>query len=163
MLSDIVVDTNVWVHASNPSDGNFGASQAFLIALRASKTRLCVDRWVRNDAASADSLILAEYAAQRLPFGSLAADVLARLAQTNRLSAVSLRPPVGTRAQIRRRVANARDRTFLEVAFCSEDRTLTSHDWDHFSESTRSWMRAALLTMIIEATEATALVTRRDD
>lgn len=62
MITDVVVDTNVWVHASNPGEQRFEAALEFLEKLLYSASiLLCVDEGFSLDEASNRSLIGREY------------------------------------------------------------------------------------------------------
>lgn len=136
MLSDVVVDTNVLIHASNPSVAYNAASLALLVALQNASTALCVDPGFDVNEAQNRSLIAGEYQ-QKLPIGSLGFAVVATLAATGRVKQVSRKVPEALARKIRHRVGKPRDRTFVHVAANSNDRRLVSHDFEDFSDDTR--------------------------
>ena len=138
MPRDIVVDTNVFVHAGNPRVKFFEGARRFMHALENTTVPLCVDK-PREDAAPDDntSLILFEYKAKVLP-SSYGFAVLAKLASTKRIKWVSRDVGPAVNGKIRALVpSNIRDRTFLRVAYGSLAKIFVSDDGTDFSTPVR--------------------------
>jgi len=155
---DIVVDTNVLVHASNEAHPYCHASLAFLSTLLAGTTVLCVDEGFSADESKNASLIGAEYT-QHLVFGMPGYAVVQALASTDRLKQVARSVPDNVRRAVKRLVPrNSRDRTFVHVAFNSTDRLLVSHDFDDFGGDIRKKLRQSLGVSIVIADDATPRV-----
>lgn len=125
MLVDVVIDTNVLVHATNPGTARFAASVAFLQALLSSSTALCVDIGFSLDQSSNRGLIAAEYLA-KVTSQSLSAIILSQLAQSGRVKVLDLRispqhrrrwpPPSPARSTAPRGADPSRDRASVLVA-----------------------------------------------
>ena len=154
MLSDLVVDTKVFVHASNPGQRHHSSSVEFLRELRNCGTVLRIDPTMRGGRKAA-SLIMKEYAKHIRPT-MMAYHVLCQLASTGRLVPVGGMPDLRTRRAVCRLVSNTRDRTFLLVSIVSGERTLTSHDYEDFPITKRKTIKARFST-IVEAADETSL------
>jgi len=150
MLNDLVIDTNVLVHAQNPSEQRFSASTRFLSALLDAPTVLCVDHGFACDEAQNRSHIGTEYL-QNLRAGSFALQVVATLAGSGRVRQVERRAPQATARQINQLLRNRFDRIFLSVAFNSTERILVSHDFQDFQLPKRQTIRQTLNVRVIEA------------
>lgn len=154
MLNDVVVDTNVFLHAQNPSEIRFGTAREFLTLLLAADTKLCVDG-LFDPSAPHLSLIGHEYLDHIPPTGPGYA-ILVRLLQTDR---VKMNVPTRVLPPIRRRVVSLiprdpRDRTFVFVASNSQERILVSHDWVDYTPHVREEIKRLLEVVIEEASEA---------
>ena len=153
MLVDVVVDTNVFLHAQNPSEIRFDAARTFLTSLLAADTMLCVDG-VFDLSAPHLSLICHEYLSHIPPTGPGYA-ILVRLLQTDR---VQMNVSTKVLPSSRRRVVSLiphdpRDRTFVFVASNSQERILVSHDWVDYTEYVRREIEKLLGVVIEEASE----------
>jgi len=137
MLKDIVVDTNVFVHESNPGVTYHTQSKKLVNTLWGVPTSLCIDEGFHVEPALNRSLIGHEYL-NNIPIGSLAYALISQLANTGRMKTVSrcVAPVVGRK--VNQKIAERRDRTFLKVAINSQDHFLCSHDFRHFSNSKRA-------------------------
>lgn len=136
MLDDLVVDTNVFVHASNPGVTYCTEARNLMTALKEVLTVLRVDEGFDVDPARNRSLIGGEYL-EHLHIGMLAFAFVSTLASTDRIKEVPryVSPAVGRK--VNRIIPKPRDRTFLKVAITSQDRFLASHDFKHFSSRKR--------------------------
>lgn len=145
MVQQVVIDTNVFMHAANPKAVEFAASMRLLEDFEKDTASLCIDK-PRDD--SPDdlnaSLILAEYKKKMLP-GTVGFAILARLARSRRVQLVSR--DVGPRlARIVLRLvhSNKRDRTFLRTACNAADKLLITNDYTDFT----NMVRAAILAQL---------------
>jgi hypothetical protein len=151
VLGDITVDTNVLVHAQNPSEIRFEDAVAFLNELRGCETKLCVDRLFAFDHQNT-SLIGHEYV-RNLNAGGFAFEFLRLLLNTERVKSVATGAPANVR-KIVLAIANKRDRTFVLVAYNSADRLFTSHDWEDFPTKVRENLKAKLDVTVEDAASA---------
>jgi hypothetical protein len=136
MLDDLVVDTDVFVHASNPGVTYCTDARCLLTVLEGVSTVLRVDEGFDVDPARNRSLIGGQYL-EHLHFGMLAFAFVSQLASTGRIIPVSRNvvPAVGKR--INQIIRDKRDRTFLKVAINSDDRFFCSHDFNDFPHRKR--------------------------
>ena len=143
MLDDLVVDTNVFVHASNPGVTYCAEAMNLMTALERVSTVLRVDEGFDPDPARNRSLIMGEYL-EYLQIGMLAYAFVSTWANTGRIIPASscVVPAVGRR--INQIIRNKRDRTFLKVAMNSDDRFLCSHDFNDFSRRKRAEIKKAM-------------------
>jgi len=152
MLLDIVLDTNVLLHATNEQEPRRVQSQALLLALRDCTAHLCVDEGFDWNEASNRSQIGGEYL-KHLRAGTLGYAVVEHLARSLRVKQVSRGVPQNVSRHIRR-VGYGPDRTYVRVAFNSSDRVLASHDFKDLSAGVRLGLRAAIGVRVLEAGEA---------
>lgn len=153
MLSDIVVDTNVLMHASNFQEPRQADAQSFLLSLQISETQLCVDEGFDINEAKNRSHIGSEYL-NNLNIGMLGFAVVSYLAKSGRIRMVSRSVPPAISKKIRLRVGSAQDRVFVRVAFNSEDKTLASHDFTDLPQKTRNELSKKISVTILSAGEA---------
>ena len=137
MLRDIVVDTNVFVHASNPGVTYYSEAKHLVAALEGSPTSLCVDEGFDVEPTRNRSLIGQEYLLY-LHNGMIAFALVSELATSGRISIVPrcVDPAIGKK--INQIIVNRYDRTFLKVAINSRDCFLCSHDFRDFSDHKRT-------------------------
>jgi predicted nucleic acid-binding protein len=158
VLADIVIDTNVLVHASSPTVAYQQAALLLLNALELGSTALCVDEGFDVVEARNRSLIGGEYY-ENLVTGMIGFAIVATLANTGRLSQVSKRVPTHVAARIRRLVPRKpRDRTFVHVAINAKEHILVSHDFDDFGPSVRSKLLSAVEVEVVTAYDAIPLI-----
>jgi hypothetical protein len=136
MLRDIVVDTNVFVHASNPGVTYYSEANSLVTSLEGSSTSLCVDEGFDLEPTHNRSLIGCEYITH-LHFGMPAYALVYQLAHTGRIRIVPRCVTAAIGRKINQIIAIPRDRTFLKVAINSHDHFLCSHDFRHFSNCKR--------------------------
>ena len=153
MLVDIVLDTNVLMHADNSIEPRRQMSRDLLVALKDCETHLCVDEGFDLDTSKNRSQIGSEYL-KHLRYGMLGLAVVAHLAGSLRLRQVSRRAPQNVAKQIRMRVSKGVDRTFLLVAFNSNGKTLACHDFNDVSIRVRANLRAKIGVRVLAADEA---------
>lgn len=152
MLTDLVIDTNVFVHAHNQDHQHFADSQALARKLLEPSVRtvIRVDPGFHPDEARNNSRIMSEYFAQLVP-GMLGHHVLQTLAASQRIAGVALQPDRNRRDRVRRLVHDKSDRVFLLVAIESDDKVLASHDDRAFPDSVRAECRSRWATDVCEA------------
>jgi hypothetical protein len=153
MLNDIVVDTNVFVHADHGDESRKHSAIAFLTALQASNTSICVDEGFDLDEAKNASLIAYEYL-KHLRAGMLGFAIVAHLAQNQRVRMLSRKVRQSDKQGLERKIANKRDRTFVMVAINSHEQHLVSHDFDDFPSPIRTWIKNELDVLVLTASES---------
>ena len=136
-LADLVVDTNVLLHAENPEEDCFAAAIDLLEEILGSETRLCVDNRFDLDKGRNRSMIGWEYL-NHLRFGSYAFTFLATMLREQRVIGVPRFPERRRKRIIFRLVGPSRDRTFVGVTCNSHENVLVSHDFRDFGRTKRS-------------------------
>ena len=131
VLQDVVVDTNVFVHAENEHAADCEPSRRLISRLRAATTSLCFDEGFDLDEARNRSLIAGEYL-EHLPAGALALALIEECAAAGRirLLPLSIRNR-RVRDAIDELVTDPTDRKFVRVARKAAERLLVTHDDQH--------------------------------
>jgi predicted nucleic acid-binding protein len=127
MLSDIVVDTDVFAHAENPTVDTYDDSREFIETLRGVQTSLCFDNVFNTDTAKNKSQIASEYF-ERLPAGSIALVLIAECAAADRISVVGRKVRPEQARAIRELVRDKSDHKFIRTAINSQEKLVVSHD-----------------------------------
>jgi predicted nucleic acid-binding protein len=156
-MVDVVIDTNVLKHASNPQEPLCSAARDFANKILRSKTKICVDQGFDIVSERNRSLIGHEYLTH-VTFGSFAYAFLLQLIAEKRVSIHSKN--VGSRAMkiIVQRVRKPADRVFLRVTVNSQGNVLVSHDFEDFAQPKRDVFRKELKIAIVTAVEALILM-----
>ena len=144
MLDDLVLDTNVMLHAENPNEPRRQGSRDLLEGLLRCKTSLRIDE-------ARDSLIIGEYR-QKLRPGMLATVVVAKLAAEKRVLPVE-KPSRKIKNFTLQTLRKPMDRVFLRVAAMSEDKVLVTHDFEDFQTKKRVDIKRKLGVRVLEASE----------
>ena len=150
MIADIVLDTNVLVHAENPAEQRCEASRCLLQRMLLVDTHLCVDEGFHLIEAMNRSRISSEYLGH-LRFGSMGFAVVAQLAAAGRIKVLSPKPGAAVAKRIRQLIRNTTDRVFLAVSYASNEKLLVSHDYVDFQETKRETLRREFGVAVIEA------------
>ena len=151
MLEDIVIDTNVLMHAQNPDEPRFSDARQLIEHMLACLTALCVDRGFNVHPARNQSKIGAEYLDKLQP-GSLGFALIVSLVEACRLKQTDRLPPHAVSRAINQLISNRRDRTFVGVSYNSTERVLVSHDYQDFQPAKRTVIRRNLGVRVIDAT-----------
>lgn len=155
MLDDVVVDTNVLLHAEDERQPFREDSQGLLADLVDGKARLCIDDGFDVDPAKNRSLIGGEYHDRVSPscpsFG-----VLAELFRSGGVTFVPRGVPAAVKKSIEQSVRNKRDRTFICVAHNSSGKTLCSHDYTDLQPKKRKYLKEKTGVQVLTAAEARA-------
>jgi hypothetical protein len=154
MLDDLVVDTNVLMHADNPNEDRQADAAEMLEVLLASDTALVVDEGFHLDEGKNKSLIGAEYLRLLQPL-STGYRVLAALASNGRVTFTDLSLDAAVRKRINQLVRNKRDRTFLRGACKSAEHVLCSHDYQDLAQSKRRSIKKELDIQVDDAEAVT--------
>lgn len=152
-MGDIVVDTNVLLHATNPSAGQyFTDSIDFLKRLAESDLNLCVDEGFSLDTSKNRSMIGHEYLKHLQP-ASTSYQLLMQLALSSRISLVPSKVDRRISKIVTQVIRKKSDRVYLKVACNSENSTLTSHDFEDFSKDKRKSLKKKIGVTIACANE----------
>jgi predicted nucleic acid-binding protein len=148
---DIVIDTNVLCHASDPRQARQEDAVNLLECLRgAAGVSLAIDPDGSLDEAVNRSQIIAEYL-QYLPPGTLGRQLLQHLAASSRLRFHEPSLSVGDARWLNQLLRNRMDRVFVKVAANSQERVLVSHDYEDFQKRKRQDIKKRLGVRICEA------------
>ena len=150
MLEDIVIDTNVLMHAQNPDKPRFSDARQFIERMLECTTSLCVDRGFDIDHARNQSKIGAEYLDKLQP-GSLGFVLIVSFVEAFRLKQTDRLPPRAISRAINQIISNRRDRTFVGVSYNSTERVLVSHDYQDFQPAKRTSIRRNLSVRVLDA------------
>jgi hypothetical protein len=155
MLVDIVLDTNVLMHADNDKEARCQMSRDLLAELQACATHLCVDEGFDLDEAKNRSQIYSEYL-EHLRHGMLGFALVAHLARSHRVKIVSRGVPPHVSKKIYTQVSSGPDRTYVKVAFNSDGKTLACHDFGDVPGTVRTRLRKAIGVHVLDAGAALA-------
>lgn len=150
MLVDIVLDTNILVHAHNPEELRHDDCRTLVQEMTTCKTHLCVDEGFDLNEANNRSVIGSEYL-KHLGHGTVGHALIIRLASSLRVKYVSARVPQNVSRKIMQQVPKGPDRTFLKVAFNSQDKTLACHDFGDIPDGVRTRLRESFGLQIVDA------------
>lgn len=137
ILNDIVIDTNVLVHAQNPNEQRFVDSTSLIDTILNSNTDLCVDEGFSEEEAKNRSAIGCEYL-NNLYFGSVSFNLIGQLAHQNRIKQLRKKAPYQISRRINQILRNKTDRIFLNVAYNSVEKVFVSHDFTDFQPPKRN-------------------------
>ena len=157
MLKDIVIDTNVLMHADNVSSGRDKEAVGLLVAMLSSKTVLCLDVASGGKDDPDSSLIRQEYS-DSLDGGGLGSHFVTQMVNEGRISYVSREVQAGVGRWINQRIRNKRDRTFVRAAINSSEKVLASHDYLDFGASMRKDLSKHIQVDVLDAGEAAVKV-----
>ncbi len=146
-IDDIVIDTNVLVHAGNPNVKCFSASLQLLKNILDSEFSICVDEGSNPDRQKNKSLICHEYL-EKLRFGSFAFSFLTNLFQNKRVIEKAKNPGRKKKKIIEQTIRNRRDRTFICVTCNSSNGLFASNDFEDFQRPKRAVLKSKLGILI---------------
>jgi hypothetical protein len=162
VLDDLVIDTNVLVHAQNPGERRFKDSVQFVESLLGCKAQLCVDPGFSAVESANRSLIGGEYL-DKLRVGSIGYSALVMLIGAGRVREVPRAADRAANKKILQLVRKKRDRTFLSVAWGTSEKLLVSHDYEDFQEKKRAEIRKSIGVRMADAAGVCALLAERED
>jgi predicted nucleic acid-binding protein len=157
MLHDIVIDTNVLMHAENPNEVRSESAAKLIRTLLSCRAKLCVDEGFAIEESRNRSLIAGEYL-ERLRAGGVGLAFIVHLARNGRVSEVSSKVEQSLARFLTRRVSDKRDRTFLRVAANAHDRLMTSHDFSDLPLGKRREIRSISGIRILDAAGTLSLL-----
>jgi hypothetical protein len=142
----------VFLHASDPRESRRDHSLKLLTELRECKTQLCVDHGFDLREPKNRSRIGGEYLTH-LRVGTPGYEIVAYLARSLRVKTVSRSVPQNVSRIIRRQMKVGTDRTYVFVAFNSDEKILASHDFGDLPQTVRERLRKAINVRIVTAEE----------
>jgi predicted nucleic acid-binding protein len=157
MLKDVVVDTNVFMHAGNDLEARQAEAILFLEALIAGATKIAVDEGFAADEAINGSQIWAEYL-NHIQESTIGRVAIAYLAQNERVVVVSRTVSQQHHKRVATAVRDPSDRVFMKVAINTREKVLVSHDFAAFDTAMRKSGRRRNGCTIGDASEAAALL-----
>jgi predicted nucleic acid-binding protein len=160
VLTDVTIDTNVFLHAANEQEQRCAASKTFLQGILETDTTLCIDEGFDTDESKNRSIIGGEYI-ENLRFVDSAFAIIKFLGEKGRISELPRSVGAATNRRILQMVRNTKDRTFLKVSYNSQSRVFVSHDFQDFAAPKRGEIRSALGVAMVEARQASDM-NRRD-
>lgn len=141
-LTDVVIDTNVFVHAGNPDVEHFDGAIKFLKEVLDSETVICVDK-NKNEY---PGKILYEYR-DKIRGQHFGSHVFSKLLQQKRFVDVKRKIPQKEKKILLRlinKLGSQTDKIFVIVAYNSGEKILVSHDFDDFSRDIRGKLKKDL-------------------
>lgn len=151
-LNDIVIDTNILMHANNHEAISQGECIKVINYLLTSSELICVDTAVDVNR----SFILNEYFSNLRTPGTAGRAFIEQMLKTGRFKAVS--KSAGSRATglINRTMNNNKqtDKTFLKVTYNSIDKTFVTEDFEDFTQDKRNMYADELEITLLTAHEA---------
>ena len=151
LYDEIVIDTNVLVHAGNGQEVRCESSRVLIELLISSQSRVCVDTEVELAEPVNSSFICKEYVTH-LPNGSLGHAVLSHLAGQGRIVAYPKRcAKQGIPNKIDQLIKGTkpRDRIFLNVAASTSSKVLVSHDFEDFAAKKRKTIKKEIGVSVV--------------
>ena len=145
VLEDIVIDTNVLMHANNPSSGRQQQAVELISAMLGASTALCLDAVFVGDLAQPKSSLIEHEYMENLGAPSIGSEFLIRMASTGRIVRLPRTVEEDARQWINRQIGNPRDRTFIRVTVNSSERVLVSHDFQDFPTDVRAGCSSSLM------------------
>ncbi len=140
MPTDLVVDTNVLVHANNPEELRQEYSINLINYLLSSTEVICIDEGFDFNEAVNSSYIGYEYLLN-LKNGMLGYTLISILAQTKRISEISRNTSSHVTKAINQCTVNKHDRVFIKVTINSNNKVLISHDFMDFDTNKRKHLK----------------------
>ena len=137
---DLVVDTNVLVHASNDEEERQIDSVQLINYLLGSTELICVDTGFDTNETLNKSYVGYEYL-KHLKNGMLGYAFVVQMAQTRRICEVTRQTKAHTNRAINQCMSNNHDRVFIKVAINSNDKILITHDFTDFAASKRTHLK----------------------
>lgn len=153
MLADIVIDTNVFLHAVNNIEPRQQSCILMLNLLNDGTTQLCVDEGFSLEESKNRSHIGQEYITH-LRAGSIGYALVGHLARSGRVSILPRRVPATVSRHITTQIRKGPDRTYVYVAYNSMGKTFASHDFNDIPTTVRTRIQRAIAVRIVDAAEA---------
>jgi len=150
MLYDIVVDTNVFLHASNSEEERHEYAQEFVTRLQEAEIIFCVDEGFSDIESKNRSIIGGEYW-RKLGAGTIGYEIVVHLARTERVRIVPRKVDERRGRIICRRIRDKSDRIFVKVAANSIEHRLVSHDFVDIPAVVRGRLRREIDVSVMDA------------
>jgi len=143
MADDIVVDTNVFMHADNPKSGRQDSARNLLNQIDQNSIPIGID-----DAQK----IFGEYL-EYLAASSLGRNYLTKWFSQGAYVLISAKVPPSDARWIGKNISDTLDKVFLKVATNSQEQDFVSHDFDDFPKRKRRDILARLGVSVQTADE----------
>ena len=144
-FKDIVIDTNVLVHASNISCNCYALSLKLLEDILNSKSNICVDDGFDLDAGENRSQIGYEYEKLlKKRNGEFPSQFLAKMFASQRIKEVPKNAEQRQKKIIEQKIKNTKDRIFVNVTCNSNEKILASNDNEDFKKQKRNLLKSKL-------------------
>jgi hypothetical protein len=151
-IIDLVLDTNVLVHASNDREDRQIDSVQLITYLLASTELICVDTGFDTNETVNKSYVGYEYL-KHLKNGMLGYAFVVQMALNKRICEVTRQTKVNTTRAINQCMSNNHDKVFIKVAVNSNDKILITHDFTDFALSKRTHLKKTLGIDILVASD----------
>lgn len=135
-LKDIVVDTNIFIHANNNAIKSCESCIAFLNRLLNSNVFLAIDDEFNIDESKNTSRISYEYF-KYIRHGSLSYAILLSIIKSNRIKQILESEYNCHKKLFNKIVRNKDDIIFLSVSLCTEDKIFITNDFEDFNSGKR--------------------------
>lgn len=148
MVVDLVIDTNVLVHASNCKYEKVDDCLKFIDWLKDSDELVCLDT-------GTDGHIYHEYLLH-LPPGSYGFTLLLQLNDENRIRFIDRDIPAAVNTKINKTGIKKTDRIFVRIAYKTIHKILVSQEYEDFTIKNRAHFKKEIGVLILEAYEYNA-------
>jgi predicted nucleic acid-binding protein len=150
MIDDIVIDTNILVHADNNEEPRQEHCIAIIDKLYNSQQFLCMDEGFDVVESKNSSFIGYEYM-KHLRFGMQGYALILKLVQEDRLRFVPKTIPASINNKINRTGIKKSDRVFVKVSFNSDNKILVTHDYEDFTTKVRGIIKNEVGVFVLDA------------
>lgn len=155
-MTEIVIDTNVFVHAHNNAAPEHDDAKFLCSLIRGAETVLCVDDGFSLNETQNNSRIGREYL-DHLRSGTIGFETVALLARTGRVRFVTSKIAASEARWLNQKIPhNPTDRIFVRVTYNTADRLFVSHDRHDFPDEVRESLRARWSLRVVGADGACA-------
>jgi predicted nucleic acid-binding protein len=161
MADDIVIDTNVLLHASDTRQEFHGDCLQFLTFMIECETKICLDNGWHPVEAKNRSKIMSEYL-RFVQHGTVAHALMALLAQSMRIKVITTRVDQRSSKAINAYVRDPTDRCFVKVALNSQGRLLVSHDFAAMNAHCRKMLRDSISVDVVDVIDANRRIAPTD-
>lgn len=135
-MEEAVIDTNVFLHASNPMEERMQPARDLLTSMLTSPTKLCVDEGFHLDPLKCESRIFYEYI-DKIRHSLFAYPILTYLAQSGYIKQIPRWQDDRLKTVLTEMVKDATDRVFVDIANSSNSKVLITHDYKDFPHDLR--------------------------
>jgi hypothetical protein len=142
MGNDVVIDTNVLVHASNCNYEKQQDCIDFINSIMSSSEFMCIDEY--------GGTIVGEYKRHLKP-GMMGHTLFFKLIKDKRIKEIDRSIDAAINKKINQSGIIKSDRVFVRITYKSEDKILVSHDFDDFTNGRRNTFKKQLNILIIES------------
>lgn len=151
MMKELVIDTNVIVHAHNEANLYHESALACLTSVLQSKINICVDddfQFINNNS----SVIISEYI-QHVRSGTYGYYFLLQMASNGRITVYQKKNYNKEKALLRKIIPNKHDIIFLIITLASHDKYFISNDYNDFNTTIRNEIKRKYDTTIDSSKE----------